>query len=89
MSNSLFQFEDGLLRHLFVNVPVPGEGFGVLHVSGNLGDQIRVLDLFVKIADEYPAGHMRGGDLPDRVLLFFPGEGIDTESNNHLSNKYN
>ena len=43
----LFQLQDNLLGHLFVDVAVVTEGTGVLDVAGDLGDKIGVFDLFV------------------------------------------
>lgn len=47
----LFQLHDGLLGHFFVDVAVAVEGAGVLDMAGNLCNQVRVLDLFVEVAD--------------------------------------
>lgn len=43
----LFQLQDNLLGHLFVDVAVATEGTGVLDVAGALGNKIGVFDLFV------------------------------------------
>ena len=43
----LFQLQDNLFGHLFVDVAVATEGAGVLDVAGDLGDEVGVLDLFV------------------------------------------
>ena len=45
----LFQLHDDFLGHFFINVPVTVEGFGVLNVTGYLGDKVGILELFVEI----------------------------------------
>ena len=55
---TLFQLHDGLLGHLLIDVAVAVEGTGVLDVAGDFGNQVRILDLFVEVADQNAAGHV-------------------------------
>ena len=45
-------------------------------MSGDLGDEVGILDFFVKVADQDAAGHVGGGDFPNGVFLFFAGDGV-------------
>lgn len=54
----LFQLHDGLLGHFLINVAVAVEGAGVLDVAGDFGNQVRILDLFVEVAEQNAAGHV-------------------------------
>ena len=77
MNNSLLLFQNDLLGHFFVNVPVTIEGLGILNVSGDFGNQIRIFQLLVEIPNQNAAGHVRAGNFPDRVLLLLSGQRID------------
>ena len=54
----LFQLHDSLFRHFLVYVAVAAEGAGVLYVTGNLGNQVGVLDFLIKVTDQDAAGHV-------------------------------
>jgi len=41
---------------LFVDVPVPGEGFTTFFVTGERADEVRVFDLLIQVADEATPG---------------------------------
>ena len=45
-------------------------------MAGDLGDEVGVLDFFVKVADQDAAGHVGGGDFPDGMLLLLAGDGV-------------
>ncbi len=70
----LFQFQNNLLGHLFIDVAVAAEGARVLDVTGDLGDKVGVLDFFVEVADQDTAGHVGGGDFPDGMLFLLAGD---------------
>ena len=46
-------------------------------MAGEGGDDVRVLDFLIEIADEGAAGHVAGGYFADRLLVLLPGERID------------
>ena len=73
----LFQLHNDFFSHFFVNIPVAVEGFGFLNVAGYLGDEVWILELLVEIPNQDAAGHVGACNLPNRVLFFFPGQGID------------
>ena len=45
-------------------------------MTGKGGDEVRILDQFVDVADEGAAGHVAAGDLVDRDFLFGAGDSI-------------
>ena len=45
-------------------------------MAGECGDEVRVLDQLVDVADEGAAGHVAAGDLVDRNFLFGAGDSI-------------
>ena len=63
--------------NLLVDLAVAGEGAGSLDVAGEGGDDVRILDFLVEIADEGTAGHMAGGNFADWLLVLLPGKRID------------
>ena len=46
-------------------------------MAGEGGDDVRVLDFLIEIADEGAAGHVAGGNLADRSLVLLSGERVD------------
>ena len=68
----LFQLADKFSLHLLVDVTVAGESLGAFGVPGELADKVRVLQLFVQIANETATRHMRAGNFVHRMLFLFP-----------------
>jgi len=44
-------------------------------VAGEGGDDVRILNFLIEVADEGLAGHMAGGDATDGLLASFPVSG--------------
>lgn len=89
---SVIQQLDNIGFNLLVNLAVAGEGAGTFDVTGEGGDDVRVLDFLVKIAYEGAAGHMAGSDLADWLLVLLSCEGVydchhpvDTHNAQHLA----
>ena len=45
-------------------------------MAGDFGDEVRVLDFLIQIADQNTAGHVGGSDFPDGMFLFLAGYGV-------------
>ena len=67
---------DKITFHIDVNVAVAIEGTASFDVAGECGDEVRIFDQFVDVADEGAASHMAAGNLIDRNFLFGAGNGV-------------
>ncbi len=73
----LVQQGSHLLNHIVVNVAIAGECLGAFAVAGELTDEIGVFHLLIEVADEGTAGHVRAGNVADRMLLRLLGPRVD------------
>ena len=65
-----------VLFHIDINRSVAGESAAALHVTGEGGYEIGVLDQLIDIADERPAGKMTACNIIDMNLLLLPGNSV-------------
>lgn len=65
-----------VLFHIDINRSVAGESAAALHVTGEGGYEIGVLDQLIDISDERPAGKMTACNIIDMNLLLLSGNGV-------------
>ena len=70
---SLLQHTHQIPFHIFVDFAVAGEGAATFFVAAEGSDQVRILDLFVEVADEAAAGQMGRCNFVERADFLFAG----------------
>lgn len=75
---SLFPFQNlhKILLHINVDRAVTGKCTASFDVADECGDEVRILDQFVDVADEGTTSHMTAGNFVDRNFLFCACQGI-------------
>ena len=69
----LFQHTHQISLHILVDFAVAGEGAATFFVAAEGSDQVRILDLFVEVADEATAGQMGRCNFVERADFLFAG----------------
>ena len=69
----LFQHTHQIPLHILVNFAVAGEGTAAFFVAAEGADQVRVLDLFVEVADKTAAGQVGGCNFVERADFLLAG----------------
>ena len=72
----VFQYLHKIAFHIDVDVTVAVEGAAAFCVAGEGGDEVRIFDQFVDVADEGAASHMAAGHFIDRQFGFCSGNGV-------------
>ena len=70
---SLLQHTHQIPLHILVDFAVAGEGATAFFVAAEGADQVRVLDLFVEVADKAAAGQMGRCNFVERADFLFAG----------------
>ena len=75
----MFSFQNlhKILLHVDIDRAVAGEGTAAFDVTGEGGDEVRVLDQLVDVADEGTAGHVATSDFVDRNFDFGSSHGVE------------
>ena len=69
----LFQHTHQIPLHILVDFAVAGEGAAAFFVAAEGANEVRVLDLFVEVADKAAAGQVGGCDLVERADYLLTG----------------
>lgn len=69
----LFQHTHQIPLHILIDFAVAGEGAAAFFVAAEGSDQVRVLDLFVEVADKTAAGQVGRCNLVERTDFLFAG----------------
>ena len=69
----LFQHINQIPLHILVDFAVAGEGAAAFFVTAEGADQVRILDLFVEVADKAAAGQVGGCDFVERADFLLAG----------------
>lgn len=70
---SLLQHTNQIPPHILIDFAVAGEGAAAFFVAAEGADQVRILDLFVEVADKAAAGQVGGCDFVDRADFLLAG----------------
>lgn len=70
---SLLQHTHQIPLHIFADFAVAGKGAATFFVAAEGADQVRILDLFVEVADEAAAGQMGRCNFVERADFLFAG----------------
>ena len=70
---SLLQHTHQIPLHILVDFAVAGEGAAAFFVAAEGSDQVRVLNLFVEVADKAAAGQMGRCNFVERTDFLFAG----------------
>ena len=70
---TLFQHTHQIPLHIFVDFAVAGKGAAAFFVAAEGSDQVRVLDLFVEVADKTAAGQMGRCNFVERADFLLAG----------------
>ncbi len=73
---SLLQHTHQIPLHILVYFAVAGKGAATFFVAAECADQVRVLDLFVEVADKAAAGQMGRCNFVERTDFLFAGDWI-------------
>ena len=68
-----FQHTHQIPLHIFVDFAVAGEGTAAFFVAAEGADQVRILDLFVEVADKAAAGQMGRCNFVERADFLLAG----------------
>ena len=68
-----FQHTHQIPLHILVDFTVAGEGTAAFFVAAEGADQVRILDLFVEVADKAAAGQMGRCNFVERTDFLFAG----------------
>ena len=70
---SLLQHTHQIPLHILIDFAVAGEGATAFFVAAEGSDQVRVLDLFVEVADKTAAGQVGGSHFVERADFLLAG----------------
>ena len=70
---SLLQHTHQIPLHILIDFAVAGEGAAAFFVAAEGSDQVRVLDLFVEVADKTAAGQVGGSHFVERADFLLAG----------------
>lgn len=85
---TLLQHTHQIPLHIFVDFAVAGEGTAAFFVAAEGADQVRVLDLFVEVADKAAAGQVGGSHFVERAdFLLADGWIIDYDRTDKAGGK--